>query len=137
VSLNRISIIGNLGADPETRFMQDGSPVCSLRVAVNERWKDASGQQQERTEWFRVVAFKRLAEICQEYLSKGSKVYMEGSQRTRQWQDDSGQTRYSTEMVLQNMEMLGNRGEKQEQGQKPKAESYPEPDDFEDTEIPF
>ncbi|NGZ06339.1 MAG: single-stranded DNA-binding protein [Magnetococcales bacterium] len=99
-SLNKVQLIGNLGADPEVRFTQDGKPVASLRVATSESWRDAQGQTQEKTEWHRVVAFGRLAEIIQQYLRKGSKVYVEGQLQTRKWVDNQNQERYTTEVVL-------------------------------------
>jgi len=102
-SVNKVILIGNLGADPEIRSMQDGRPVCNLRVATNETWKDkATGERRERTEWHRVVIFQEgLCRIAEKYLKKGSKIYLEGQLQTRKWQDQSGQDRYSTEVVLQ------------------------------------
>ncbi len=101
-SLNKVMIIGNLGADPEIRTFQNGGKVCNLRVATSERWKDRnSGENRERTEWHQVAIFnERLADLAQQYLKKGSKVYLEGQLETRKWQDQSGQDRYSTEVVL-------------------------------------
>lgn len=100
-SLNKVQLIGNLGADPEVRFTQDGRPIANLRIATSESWKDQQGQMQERTEWHRVVIFGKLAEIAQQYLRKGSKVYIEGQLQTRKWTDNQNQERYSTEVVLQ------------------------------------
>ncbi len=109
--VNKVIIIGNLGRDPETRAMPSGSSVCNLNIATSESWKDRqSGEQQERTEWHRVVMFNRLAEIAAEYLHKGSQVYIEGSLRTRKWQDKQGVERYTTEIVANEMQMLGGRG---------------------------
>jgi single-strand DNA-binding protein len=109
--VNKVILIGNLGADPETRAMPSGSTVANLRIATSESWKDkTSGEQQERTEWHRVALFGRLAEIASEYLRKGSQVYIEGSLRTRKWQDKQGQERYSTEIVGNELQMLGGRG---------------------------
>ena len=110
--VNKVILVGNLGRDPETRFLPSGGAVTNIAVATGEAWKDKqTGQQQERTEWHRVVFFSRLAEIAGEYLKKGSKVYIEGSLRTRKWQDkDSGQDRYSTEIVASEMQMLDSRG---------------------------
>ena len=100
--INKVILIGNLGQDPEVRYMPNGGAVCNITVATSETWKDKNtGEQQERTEWHRVVFFNRLAEIAAEYLRKGSKVYIEGQLETRKWQDQSGQDRYSTEVVLQ------------------------------------
>ena len=111
--VNKVILIGNLGGDPETRYMPSGGAVTNITLATSETWKDKqTGQQQERTEWHRVVFFNRLAEIAGEYLRKGSKVYLEGSLRTRKWQDKtSGQDRYTTEIVASEMQMLDGRGE--------------------------
>jgi single-strand DNA-binding protein len=109
--VNKVILIGHLGADPETRAMPSGSSVANLRIATTESWRDKqSGEQQERTEWHRVALFGRLAEIAGEYLKKGSQVYIEGSLRTRKWQDKQGNERYSTEIVGNEMQMLGGRG---------------------------
>ncbi len=109
--INKVILIGNLGADPEIRQTQGGSSVANLSLATSETWKDKqTGQQQEKTEWHRVVAFNRLAEIMGEYLRKGSKVYVEGRLQTRKWQDQSGQDRYTTEVVVNEMQMLDSRG---------------------------
>src|SRR2546430_8279662 len=109
--INKVIIIGNLGADPETRAMPSGTTVANLRVATSESWRDKqTGEQQERTEWHRVALFGRLAEIAGEYLRKGSQVYIEGSLRTRKWQDKQGNDRYSTEIVGNDLQMLGGRG---------------------------
>lgn len=108
--VNKVILIGNLGADPETRFMPSGGSVTNVSLATSQSWKDKqTGQPQERTEWHRVVFFNRLAEIAGEYLRKGSKVYVEGTLRTRKWQDQSGQDRYSTEIVANEMQMLDSR----------------------------
>jgi single-strand DNA-binding protein len=109
--VNKVILIGNLGADPETRFMPSGGAVTNIRLATSESWKDRqTGQQQERTEWHRVVFFNKLGEIAGEYLKKGSKVYVEGSIRTRKWQGQDGQDRYTTEIVANEMQMLDGRG---------------------------
>jgi single-strand DNA-binding protein len=109
--VNKVIIIGNLGADPETRAMPSGTTVANLRVATSESWRDKqTGEQQERTEWHRVALFGRLAEVAGEYLRKGSQVYIEGSLRTRKWQDKQGNERYSTEIVGNELQMLGGRG---------------------------
>src|SRR3954454_5443160 len=108
--INKVILVGNLGADPETRAMPSGTTVANLRIATSESWRDKqSGEQQERTEWHRVVLFGRLGEIAAEYLKKGSQVYIEGSLRTRKWQDKEGQERYTTEIVADRMQMLGSR----------------------------
>ncbi len=109
--VNKVILIGNLGADPETRAMPSGTTVANLRVATSESWRDKqTGEQQERTEWHRVALFGRLAEVAGEYLRKGSQVYIEGSLRTRKWQDKEGKDRYSTEIVGNDLQMLGSRG---------------------------
>ena len=109
--VNKVILIGNLGQDPETRYMPSGSAVSNLRIATTESFKDReTGQQQERTEWHSVAMFGRLAEIAGEYLRKGSQVYIEGRLRTRKWQDREGKDRYTTEIVADNMQMLGGRG---------------------------
>lgn len=106
--INKVIIVGNLGNDPEVRYTPSGSAVANLSVATTEAWKDkATGQNQEQTEWHRVVFFNRLAEIAGEYLRKGSQVYIEGSLRTRKWSDQSGNDRYTTEIVGKDLQMLG------------------------------
>lgn len=107
-SVNKVILVGNLGADPETRFMPSGDPICNLRLATTDSYKDkASGEKKESTEWHRVVMFGRLAEIAGQYLKKGSQVYIEGRIQTRKWQDKEGQDRYSTEIIASEMKMLG------------------------------
>ena len=143
--INKVIIVGNLGADPETRYMPSGGAVTNLRVATSESWKDKqTGEQQERTEWHRVAMFGRLAEIAAEYLRKGSQVYLEGSIRTRKWQDKDGNDRYSTEIVANEMQMLGGRADASAparasggggRGSEAVAEGGP-PGDFDD-DIPF
>lgn len=109
--VNKVIIIGNLGADPEVRYMPSGGAVTNIRVATSEGWKDKqSGETQERTEWHRIVFFSRLAEIASEYLRKGSKVYIEGSLRTNKWQDKDGAERYTTEIIANSMQMLDSKG---------------------------
>ncbi len=109
--INKVILIGNLGNDPEIRYMPNGGAVANITVATSEAWKDKqTGEQHDRTEWHRVVFFNRLAEIAGEYLHKGSKVYIEGSLRTRKWQDKNGQDRYTTEIVGNEMQMLDSRG---------------------------
>lgn len=140
--VNKVIIVGNLGQDPETKFMPSGGAVTNVSVATSETWKDKNtGQQQERTEWHKVVFFKKLAEIAGEYLKKGSKVYIEGSLRTRKWQDQSGQDRYSTEIVASEMQMLDSKGGdgggyQQQSPQQAPAQQQAPIDDF-DSEIPF
>ena len=109
--VNKVILVGNLGRDPEVRYLPSGSAVTNLNIATSQSWKDKqTGEQQERTEWHRIVLFNRLAEIGAEYLRKGSKVYIEGSLRTQKWQDKSGQDRYTTEIVGNEMQMLDSRG---------------------------
>ena len=109
--VNKVILVGNCGQDPEMKHMPSGSAVTNISLATSETWKDKqSGQQQERTEWHRVVFFNRLAEIVGEYVKKGSKVYVEGRLQTRKWQDQSGQDRYTTEIVASEMQMLDSRG---------------------------
>ncbi len=158
--VNKVIIVGNLGGDPETRYMPSGSAVTRFTVATNESWKDKqTGEQKERTEWHRVAMFNRLAEIAAEYLRKGSSVYVEGKLRRRKWQGQDGQDRYTTEIIADEMQMLGGRGEgggnfgggaRQGGGQGGNRQSsgqgggqsgggqppQPGPDDFDD-DIPF
>ena len=109
--VNKVILVGNLGADPETRSMPSGMTVTNIRIATSESWKDkASGAQQERTEWHSVALFGRLGEVAAEYLRKGSQVFVEGKIRTRKWQDKQGNDRYTTEIIADNMQMLGARG---------------------------
>ena len=118
--MNKVILIGNLGANPEMRFTQGGQAVANLRIATSERWTDRNGQKQETTEWHRVVLFGKTAEIAGQYLTKGRQVYIEGRIRTRQWQDQQGQKRYSTEIVATNMQMLGGRGGESAAGAGPR-----------------
>jgi single-strand DNA-binding protein len=109
--INKVIIVGNLGQDPETRYMPSGKAVTNLRIATSESWKDKqTGEQREQTEWHSVVMYDRLAEIAAEYLRKGSQVYIEGKLRTRKWQDKEGRDRYTTEVISNEMQMLGSRG---------------------------
>ena len=110
--INKVIIVGNLGQDPETKFMPSGNAVTNVSVATSESWKDKqTGQPVEKTEWHRVVFFNRLAEIAGEYLKKGSQVYIEGKLQTRKWQDQAGVDRYSTEVIANELQMLGGKGE--------------------------
>ena len=119
--INKVILVGNLGRDPEVRYTPDGRAIANVTVATTDSWKDKqTGEQQERTEWHRIVFFSRLAEIVGEYLRKGSQVYIEGRLRTNKWQDQNGQDRYTTEIVANDMQMLGSRG---------KAPDAPAPDD--------
>ncbi len=143
--INKVILVGNLGADPETRYMPSGSAVTNLSVATSESWKDKqTGEQKERTEWHKVAMFNRLAEIAAEYLRKGSQVYIEGKLRTRKWQDRDGNDRWTTEVIADEMQMLGGRGggggsAPMSSGQSsgpPSAPPQTGPDDFDD-DIPF
>ena len=109
-SVNKVILIGNLGADPEVRYLPSGEAVANLRIATTENWKDRDGNKQEATEWHRVSFFGKIAEVCGQYLKKGSAVYVEGSIRTRKWQDKEGQDKYTTEIRGDRMQMLGGRG---------------------------
>jgi len=124
--LNKTMLIGNLGADVETRYTQSKTAVANFRLATTERWKDAQGNQQEATEWHRIVAFGRLAEICGEYLAKGSRVYIEGRLQTRKWDDSDGNTRYTTEIIAREMKMLGG-GDKTDTVPAPPEEGHEPP----------
>lgn len=109
-SVNKVILIGNLGRDPEVRYTADGVAVANFSIATSEQWKDKNGEKQERTEWHRIVAWRRLGEICGEYLRKGSQVFIEGKLQTRSWEDRDGVKRYITEVVAQAMQMLGSAG---------------------------
>ncbi len=109
--VNKVILIGNLGADPESRTTQSGTQMSTFTIATTERWKGQDGNMQEQTEWHRIIAWSRLAEICNEYLNKGSRVYIEGRLQTRKWQDQNGNDRYTTEIVAREMKMLTPRGE--------------------------
>ena len=149
--VNKVILVGNLGKDPEVKYTASGAAVANITVATSESWNDKqTGEKQEKTEWHRVVFFRRLAEIAGEYLRKGSQVYIEGKLQTRKWQDQSGQDRYTTEIVANEMQMLGGRGG--EAGARPQqgsggfrsnapaqpAAAQPQADnDFADDDIPF
>ncbi|MCV6623005.1 MAG: single-stranded DNA-binding protein [Cellvibrionaceae bacterium] len=125
--INKVIIVGNCGQDPETKYLPSGSAVTNISVATSDSWTDKqSGQKQERTEWHRIVFFNRLAEIAGEYLRKGSQVYVEGRLQTRKWQDQSGQDRYTTEIVANEMQMLGGRQGGMDQGYAPQGGGMPQ-----------
>jgi len=146
--INKVILIGNLGADPEVRYTPANTAVCNISVATTDQWRDKqSGEQQEKTEWHKVVMFNRLGEIAGEYLRKGSKVYIEGRLQTRKWQGQDGQDRYTTEIVANEMQMLDGRsgaapmddagyGSRQQQPKQPRQPSPPADDDLAD-DIPF
>jgi single-strand DNA-binding protein len=148
--VNKVILVGNLGKDPDMKYTASGAAIANITVATSESWNDKqTGEKQEKTEWHRVVFFRRLAEIAGEYLRKGSQVYIEGKLQTRKWQDQNGQDRYTTEIVANEMQMLGSRGG--EASPRPQgdggfrtnpsttqAPARPEPDnDFADDDIPF
>ena len=109
-SVNKVILVGNLGRDPEVRYMANGEAVCNFSIATTDSWKDKNGEKQERTEWHNIVMYRRLAEIAGEYLKKGAPVYLEGKLQTRKWQDKDGKDRYTTEILADQMQMLGGRG---------------------------
>ena len=151
--INKVILIGHIGGDPEVRYMPNGNAVATLSLATTEAWKDKqTGDKQERTEWHRVVCFNRLGEIAGEYVRKGSKLYVEGSLRTRKWQDQQGQDRYTTEIVASDIQMLDGKGPSQDmpaqtnyqatQASRPQSSSRPAPAPQEmleelDDDIPF
>ena len=112
--VNKVILVGNLGNDPEVRYMPNGNAVANLSLATSESWKDQQGQVQERTEWHRLTMYKRLAEIAGEYLKQGSQIYVEGKLQTRKWQDQQGQDKYTTEIIVDQMQMLGGRAQSSE-----------------------
>lgn len=145
--VNKVMLIGNLGQDPELRYTGSGTAVCNMRLATNESYKDSNGEWVDKTEWHTIVAWARLAEICNEYLTKGSQVYFEGSLQTRSWDDRDGNTRYTTEVKAREMLMLGGRDEFGGGGgpsngvrKKKKEETAGADDDFSfepDDDLPF
>ena len=142
-SVNKVILVGNLGRDPEVRSFQNGGKVCNLRIATSENWKDRNtGERRERTEWHSVAIFSEpLARIAEQYLRKGSKVYIEGQLETRKWQDQNGQDRYTTEIIADQMQMLGGKGGQQQPQQQPQKPAQQPPqqqagDQFSD-DIPF
>jgi single-strand DNA-binding protein len=142
--VNKVILVGNLGADPETRSMPSGMTVTNIRIATSESWKDkASGAQQERTEWHSIALFGRLGEIAAEYLRKGSQVFVEGKLRTRKWQDKQGNDRFTTEIIADNMQMLGGRaggggagGGGSQGGERGAGSSTPPRDDYDQSPAP-
>jgi single-strand DNA-binding protein len=141
-SVNKVILVGNLGKDPDLRFMPNGEAVCTFSIATAENWKDKNGQKHEKTEWHNIVIYRKLAEIAGEYLKKGRPVYIEGRLQTRKWQDKDGNDRYTTEIVADSMQMLGSKDSNDNGGyQQPKAQKEAIPDDggFEvmEDDIPF
>lgn len=140
--VNKVLLIGRLGRDPEVRYTPDGTAIANFSIATSEEWKDKkTGEKQERTEWHRIVAFRRLGEICGEYLSKGRQVYIEGRLQTRDWQDKDGNKRYTTEIVASQMQMLGSRDMGDNSGasgfKKNDIPPGPELSGSQDDDIPF
>jgi single-strand DNA-binding protein len=141
-SVNKVILIGHVGKAPEIRYTQGGAPVANFSLATNESWTAATGEKQERTEWHRIVAWRKLAEICQEYVQKGSLLYVEGKLQTRSWEDRDGSKRYTTEIIMNNMAMLDR---KQAGGGMPSVDSGdvsidslpPEPGSAGDDDVPF
>ena len=138
--INKVILVGNLGKDPDMRYTAGGDAVGNLSIATSESWNDnQTGEKKEKTEWHRVVFFRRIAEVCGEYLKKGSSVYIEGSLRTRDWEDDQGNKRYTTEIIGREMQMLGGRRSEDNMDQSPQMNSSsPQPEEgLIDDEIPF
>jgi single-strand DNA-binding protein len=148
-SVNKAIIVGNLGRDPETRYMPNGEAVTNIAVATTETWKDKnSGEKKEATEWHRITFYRKLAEVVAQYMKKGSSIYVEGRLQTRKWTDKDGVERYTTEIIADSMQMLGG-GPKQSDDDTPaprqqqaqqrqqQSQKYSTPDNFEDTDIPF
>ena len=150
MSINKVILIGNLGGDPEVRYASSGVAVCNFTMATTRTYKDKQGERKDETEWHRVVAFGRTAEVCGEYLKKGRQVYIEGRLQTRKWQDKDGNDRWTTEVVTESMQMLGNRGGSDagggggsqrgssSQGSSGNDDPYqPLPGDIPDSDVPF
>ena len=138
--INKVILVGNLGKDPDMRYTAGGDAVANLSIATSESWNDnQTGEKKEKTEWHRVVFFRRIAEVCGEYLKKGSSVYIEGSLRTRDWEDDKGNKRYTTEIIGREMQMLGGRRSEDNMDQSPQMNSSsPQTEEgLIDDEIPF
>ncbi len=138
--VNKALLIGRLGQDPEVKFTQSGTAVCNFSLATSETWKDKdSGEKQESTEWHKIVAWRRLAEICGEYLRKGSQVYIEGKLQTRSWEDQDGNKRWTTKIVANSMQMLGSKGEASggRQDHPPQNQQNNQGDMFPEDDIPF
>jgi single-strand DNA-binding protein len=136
--VNKVILLGNLGADPEVRYTTSGSAVATFRIATSEEWKDrSSGEKQSRTEWHRVVAFGRLGEICAEFLHKGKQVYVEGRLQTRSWEDKDGNTRYTTEVIARDMQMLGQAGRDSKGPSEDQGGPLEEPLAVPEDDVPF
>jgi single-strand DNA-binding protein len=135
--VNKVILIGNLGRDPELRYLPNGDPVVKFTLATGSRWKDKNGQLQERTDWHNIVAFGRQAEICNQYLKKGSQVYVEGRIQNRSWEDKDGNKKYITEIITRSVQMLGRRGEPEAEVPEEIAEPLVEETKTEDEDLPF
>jgi len=136
--INKVILVGNLGADPEVRYLNTGTAVANFRMATTQNIKNKEGEREARTEWHRVVAFGRLAEICGEYLNKGKQVYVEGRLRTRSWDDRDGNKRWTTEIIATTMQMLGSPGDqKAVEGEIPDFEGEPDAGSDQEDDIPF
>lgn len=131
-SVNKVILMGNLGRDPEVRFMPNGDAVCNFSIATTDSWKDKAGERQEKTEWHNIVMYRRLAEIAGEYLKKGRPVYLEGRLQTRKWQTKEGQDRYTTEIIADSMQMLGGRDGAPTQNSQPSSQPEAK-DEFDQT----
>jgi single-strand DNA-binding protein len=136
-SVNKVILVGNLGADPELRYTSSGTPVASFSLATREQWTNKGGEKGEKTEWHKIVAWARLGEICGEYLHKGKQVYIEGRLQTRSWEDRDGNKRYTTEIVAQTMQMLGPAGKEGRVESKGEAFPVEEPISVPEDDIPF
>ncbi len=136
-SVNKVILVGNLGADPELRYTSSGTPVASFNIATREQWTNKGGEKEEKTEWHKIVAWARLGEICGEYLHKGKQVYIEGRLQTRSWEDRDGNKRYTTEIVAQTMQMLGPAGKEGRVESKGEAFPVEEPISVPEDDIPF
>ena len=137
-SVNKVILVGNLGADPESRFMTNGDAVVNITIATSETWKDKStGEKRESTEWHRVVFYRKLAEIAGQYLKRGSQVYIEGALKTRKWQDKEGVDRYTTEIIASEMKMLGGKSEQKQESPRAQKPAPNNPNDALTDDIPW
>ncbi|MBS1271169.1 MAG: Single-stranded DNA-binding protein [Candidatus Marinimicrobia bacterium] len=136
-SANRVILVGNVGQKPEVRYTSSGAAVANLSVATNEFWKDNDGNRQERTEWHRIVTWRGQAEFCEQYVDKGTMLYIEGRLQTRDWEDKNGVKRYTTEVVAETITLLGGRGDSGEASKKQSGSAAPEPEDEEMDDLPF
>lgn len=137
-SVNKVILVGHLGKDPETRYMTNGEAVTNFSIATTETWKDKSGEKQEKVEWHNITAYRKLAEIISQYVKKGALIYIEGKLQTRKWQDKEGKDRYTTEIIADQMQMLGGKSEQQDNKEPAKKEQVaPQKNDNFDDDIPF